>query len=92
MGVRRHYGKHSFTTKVLHNRLKEDDNLRGCLPDSLSDAFDNPKKSFERVLGKALAQKEDVHHGKRQIRIKRAGMDGHAVRWKVVRKKLASSK
>jgi len=92
MGVRRHYGKHSFTTKVLHNRLKEDDNLRGCLPDSLSDAFDNPKKSFERVLGKALAQKEDVHHGKRQIRIKRAGMDGHAVRWKVVRKKLANSK
>lgn len=92
MALRRHYKKHSFTAKSLTARLKEDETLRSYLPDSLSEAFDNPKKSFERVFGKSLAQKEDVYHGKRQIRIKRVGMDGHAVRWKVVRKKLENSK
>lgn len=92
IGLRKHYQKQFFTAKTLSARLKEDEKLCSYLPDSLCNAFDNPKKSFERVLGKALAQKEDVHHGKRQIRVKRAGMDGHAVRWKVVKKKLENSK
>ena len=67
----------------VHELCKDVRNWRECLPGELIEALDSPNKSFERVLGKALAKKEDVRFGKLQL--KRAGLKSRAILWKVSR-------
>ena len=67
----------------VYQLCKDIRNWRACLPSELLEALDNPYKSFERVLGQALAKKEDVRFGK--LHLKRVGLKSRAILWHVFR-------
>lgn len=85
--LREHYHKIRFTAQELTEEVRNDVPLRSLLPESLAATLHDPKRSFERSLGKSLAQKEGVRHdfGNFNLYLKRAGNRGHAVIWRVKR-------
>jgi hypothetical protein len=74
----------AVTVHELAEKIRQKGALRNTLPGDLVEALENPSRSFERVLGKALAKKEDVRFGEKNYRLKRAGTNQRAVVWRVV--------
>jgi len=79
-----HYAGPVTVHKVCSD-IREKGPLREALPGDLVEILENPDKSFERVLGKALAKKEDVRFGKDELRLKRTGEQKRAILWKVLK-------
>lgn len=76
--------KRAVTVHELCIVIKEGGPLRETLPGDLVEVLEDTNKSFERVLGKALAKKEAVRFGKEQLHLKRSGQRQRAIMWKVI--------
>jgi len=57
--------------------------LREALPSDLADTFANPRISFERALGRALAKRADRRYADDGLRLRRGGTTGRSL-WRVV--------
>ena len=63
--------------------IRNNSGFASTLPENLQDILQNPEKSFERSLGRALARKEKRPYGEISLALQRVGTDKRAVLWRV---------
>jgi hypothetical protein len=74
-----------MTVRDLTTALQREGALRETLPDELAEALDSGKGSFQKRLGKALAQRVEMRHGESGVYVQRVGQDPRkrVVQWAV---------
>lgn len=76
-------GEQGKTCQEVTAILKDHDEFAEILPENLSDVFKNPKKSFEKSLGRSLSGKEKRPYGDKSLALQRVGTHKRAILWKV---------
>lgn len=80
---RERIGDNAVSCAEITEVLRESSEFAATLPGYLSDVLKNSERSFERSLGKALAQKEKRPYGDQNLAVQRAGQVRKVLRWRV---------
>lgn len=72
-----------FTAKEVVERVQCNREFSAVLPDDVAPVGDK-EGSIQRRLGKGFSKREGRRYGDLDIHLERAGMDGRAVKWRVV--------
>jgi hypothetical protein len=76
-------GDSPTTCQKVEVIIRGNSDFAATLPGELGDVLKDPKKSFAKTLGKALAKKEKRPYGEKNLALQKAGTEKHAILWKV---------
>ena len=76
-------GSRAITCKEVERLLRNNPEFAAILPDELEDILNDPRKSFTKRLGRALAEKEKRPYGEKNLAFQRDGLEKRAVLWKL---------
>ncbi|RJP77988.1 MAG: hypothetical protein C4524_07320, partial [Candidatus Zixiibacteriota bacterium] len=76
-------GEQGVSCAEIKTALGESSEFAATLPGYLGDVFKNPERSFERSLGKALAQKAGRPYGEKNLAVQQGGQVRKVLRWQV---------
>lgn len=71
------------TCQKVEAIIRRNPDFTATLPGALGDVLKDPKKTFAKTLGKALAKKEKRPYGEKNLALQKVGTEKHAILWKV---------